>query len=171
VLPEENVLRHKNFFIVLLKNVAVPIISTNIPLKLILRNSVFGIWGLHCFGFLYSVDWYLIMDASGKPISPSKRVKNLKFLFGLHWHLKMVLIVCPEISGNNYQPTVDKNWEVWRPQCVFKLSQSKHYCGGSVCVLWIKLMEELGTFTPFINVAFASVCTWRSHMYWDTRTN
>jgi len=90
------------FFIVLFKNVAVPIISTNILLKLILRNSVFGIWGLHCFGFLYSVDWYLIMDASGKPISPSERVKNLKFLFDLHWHLKMVLIVCPEISVNSY---------------------------------------------------------------------
>jgi hypothetical protein len=52
------------FFIVLLKNVAVPIISKNILLKLILRNSVFGNWGLHCFGFLYNVDWYLIMDVS-----------------------------------------------------------------------------------------------------------
>jgi len=158
-------------FVVLFKNIAVSVISTNILLKLILRNSVFGIWGLNCFMFLYSVDWYLIMDALGKPINPSERVKNSKFLFGLHWHLKMVLIVCPEISVNYYQPTVHKNWEEWRPQCVFNLRQSKHYCGGSVCVSWIKLMEELGTFTPFINVAFASVCTWRSLMCWDIRTN
>jgi hypothetical protein len=51
-------------FIVLFKNVAVPVIGTNTVLKLILRNSVFGRWGLHSFEFLYSVDWYLIMDVS-----------------------------------------------------------------------------------------------------------
>jgi hypothetical protein len=86
------------------------------------------------------------------------------FSFSLHWHLKLALIVCPETSVNNYQPTLHKNREEWRPQRVFKFSHSKYYCGGSVCVLWIKLMEEFGTFTPFISVTFASVCIWRAHV-------
>lgn len=76
MLPEEKVLRHRIvcfiylFFIVLFKNLVVPLISTNVLFKLILRNSVLGKLGLCCFGFLYSVDWYLIMEVSGQPISP-----------------------------------------------------------------------------------------------------
>lgn len=136
-------------FIVLSKNIAVSVISTNTLLKLILRNGVFGRWGLSLF--LVFIQCWLVFDYGC-------------FSFSLHWHLKMVLIVCSETSVNNYQPTLHKNWEEWRPRCVFKLSQSKHYCGGCVCVSWIKLMEEFGTFTPFISVAFASVCTWRSHV-------
>jgi hypothetical protein len=99
------------FFIVLFKNVAVPIISTNTLLKLILRNSVFGRWGLHCFGFF--IHCWLVFDYG-------------RFSFGLHWHLKVILIVCHERSVSNYQPTLDKNREEWRPWCVLKLSQSKH---------------------------------------------
>ena len=109
------------FFIVLFKNVVLPLISTNILFKLILRNSVFGKLGLCRFGFLCSVDWYLIMEVSGQPISPIFMGKELEVSSWSTWRLKMVPGICLETSVNNYQPTLHKNGEEWRPQCIFQL--------------------------------------------------